>query len=164
MQALLGKMNKESRLLNLRSHGLQGVKKSPFVSRPTKTSINKGTQGVHARYDAILLPFISIVSAPGRPARSITKTKPDKSQKSPNGIILDSSFALSDFLAKGSQRLFSDFLGIFGPRGRKALPLRRAFSTKEQGNGPKKAQKQEILDHTILSKMKIPFDTTLLRN
>ena len=41
--------------------------KSPFASRPIKISINKGTRGVRARYDAVLLPFISIVRSPGRP-------------------------------------------------------------------------------------------------
>ena len=42
--------------------------KSPFASRPIRTSRNKG-QGVRTRYDAaaVLLPFISIVRSPGRP-------------------------------------------------------------------------------------------------
>ena len=38
-----------------------------FVSRPIKTSIKKGTRGVHTRYDTALLPFISIALCPGRP-------------------------------------------------------------------------------------------------
>ena len=38
-----------------------------FVSGPIKTSIKKGTRGVHTRYDAVLLPFISIAWCPGRP-------------------------------------------------------------------------------------------------
>ena len=44
-----------------------GLVKSPFASRPIKININKGTRGVHVRYDAVLLPFISIVRSPGRP-------------------------------------------------------------------------------------------------
>ena len=43
--------------------------KSPFAfgSKPIKISINKGTLGVRVRYDAVLLPFMSIVRRPGRP-------------------------------------------------------------------------------------------------
>ena len=41
--------------------------KSPFASRPLKTSIKKGTRGVRTRYDTVLPPFISDVRFPGRP-------------------------------------------------------------------------------------------------
>ena len=35
-----------------------------FASRPSKTSINRGTQGVHARHEAVFLPFIQSYSPP----------------------------------------------------------------------------------------------------
>ena len=44
-----------------------GSLKAPFAFRPMKISIKKGTRGVHARYDAELPPFISIVRCPGHP-------------------------------------------------------------------------------------------------
>ena len=50
--------------------------KSPFASRTIKTSKNTGTQGVHARYDAVLPPIISIIRSPGRPVILV----PEKSQ------------------------------------------------------------------------------------
>ena len=49
--------------------------KSPFASKPTKISINWGTQGVRTRYGTVLLPFIPIVRSPGRPVILV----PDKS-------------------------------------------------------------------------------------
>ena len=41
--------------------------KNPFASRPMKISIERATQGVRARYDAVLPPFIPVVRSPGRP-------------------------------------------------------------------------------------------------
>ena len=40
---------------------------SPFTHRPSKVSMNKGTQGGHARYDMVLPLSISVVWSPGRP-------------------------------------------------------------------------------------------------
>ena len=45
--------------------------KSPFAPRLIKITINKGTRGVRASYDAVLPPFISIVRSPGRPVISV---------------------------------------------------------------------------------------------
>ena len=50
--------------------------KSPFASRPIKISINKGTRGLHARYDRVLPPFIHIVGSPGRPVHFVVKPRP----------------------------------------------------------------------------------------
>ena len=45
--------------------------KSPFVTRPIKTSINKGTQGARARYNVAIPPLISIVWPPDHPVISV---------------------------------------------------------------------------------------------
>ena len=46
--------------------------KSPSVSSPRlfNKAQNKGMQGVRARYDTELPPFISVVRHPGRPVKS----------------------------------------------------------------------------------------------
>ena len=50
--------------------------KSPLCSRPIRTSISKGTQGVRARDDAILLPFISILRSPCCPVIPVHDFRP----------------------------------------------------------------------------------------
>ena len=89
--------------------------KSPSVSFPIKRSTkkNKGTQGVQARYDAELPPFISIVQHTGRPV--MLGMEP----RSPKRVAKESKRPFPDsFRSLGvhwvPRKLFSDSFGVGG--------------------------------------------------
>ena len=61
--------------------------KRSFVSKPMKTGKNKGTQGVHVRYDTVVPPLIYIVWSPSLPVISV----PSKFRGHPEHRVRDES-------------------------------------------------------------------------
>ena len=94
--------------------------KNPFASRSTTISINKGTQGERTRYDAGLLPFISIVQSPGHPVISAPRQKKSKKSKRSHFDSFSTFFWGGGFLI---------CWGSSGPKGQVGLWLVCAFST-----------------------------------
>ena len=98
--------------------------KSPFASRPMKINIKEGTQGVRARYDAVLPPFISFVRSPSCPV-----------------------FLVPEILHFFSARKSGKFLNILGsfPKshrkpGERGKNTTGENSTKSRGDGTPKLQ------------------------